>query len=93
MTDFLVISGIDLRVIEQLKKEPSIIYDLYCNKEECIKIIRLLKMLGIKNINELILYKTRLFLKTKDEILEFFNKNNLVDLVNMDINNIDIIFE
>lgn len=93
MTDFLVISGIDLRVIEELKKEPSTIYDLYCNKEECVKIIRLLKLYGVKNINELILYKTRLFLKTKDEVLELFNKKNLVELVNLDINNIDVIFE
>lgn len=92
MTDFLVISGIDLNVIEQLKKEPSIIYDLYCNKEECIKIIRLLKLLGVNCMNDLLLYKTRLFLKTKDEVLDLFNQNNLVELVNLDINNLDVIF-
>lgn len=92
MTDFLVISGIDLNVIEKLKEEPSIIYDLYCNKEECIKIIRLLKLFGIKNINDLMLYKTRLFLKTKDEVVDFFNQNNIIELVNLDINNVDAIF-
>ena len=39
MIDFLIISGIRKQTIQKLNENPSDVYDLSVNKEECIKII------------------------------------------------------
>ena len=96
MIDFLIISGIKKQTIEKIKENPSNVYDLQVNKEECIKIITFLKLIGINNIDGLLLNSLGLFLKTKDEVVELFYKYNiqqLVNAINEDINNIDIIFQ
>ena len=96
MIDFLIISGIKSQTIEKIKENSSNVYDLQVNKEECIKIITFLRLIGINDIDGLLLNSLVLFLKTKDEVVELFYKYNiqqLVNAINQDINNIDIIFQ
>ena len=96
MMDFLIICGIKKDTVERILENPSNAFDLEANKKECIKIILYLKFIGITNIDDLILYKQHIFLKTKDKILNLFEKHNtkeMVKLINEDYNNIDLLFE
>lgn len=96
MIDFLIISGINKQTVDKIKENPSNVYDLQINKEECVKIITFLKLIGINNVDGLLINSLGLFLKTKDEVVELFYKYNIQEIVsaiNEDINNIDILFE
>lgn len=96
MIDFLVVSGIKKQTIDKLKENPANVYDLSVNKEECAKIITYLKLIGIKNIDELILNSLGLFFKTKEEVAQMFlekDLNRIVELINEDSSNIDLLFE
>ena len=96
MIDFLIISGIKKQTIDKLNENPSNVYDLSINKEECIKIITYLKLIGIKNIDELLLNYLGIFFKTKEEVVELFSKKDLeetVNLINLDPSNVDLLFE
>ena len=94
--EFLIILGIKRSTINIIEQNPSFVFDLTANKEECSRIISYLKLIGVKNIDSLILYKQDLFLKTKDEVSSLFNNfeiRNIVDKINKDITNIDLLFE
>ena len=96
MIDFLLISGIRIDTINKISENPSNVFDLSANKDECVKIITFLKFIGIKNIDELLLNSLGLFFKTKDEVVNLFSKHNveeMVTLINNDSQNIDILFE
>ena len=96
MIDFLMISGIKKQTIDKLKENPSNIYDLSVNKEECVKIITYLKLIGIKVIDELLLNSLGLFFKTKEEVVQLFGNhdlNKMVELINEDSTNIYLLFE
>ena len=96
MIDFLIVSGIKKQTIDELKENPSNMYDLSVNKEECVKIISYLKLIGIKNIDELLLNSLGLFFKTKEEVAQMFLKKDLlkmVELINKDSSNIDLLVE
>lgn len=96
MIDFLIVSGIKKQTIDKLKENPANVYDLSVNKEECIKIITYLKLIGIKNIDELLLSYLGLFFKTKEEVSQMFiekDLNKMVELINEDLSNIDLLLE
>lgn len=95
MIDFLIISGIKKETIDEINKNTSHAFNLNCNKDECVEIIKFLKLIGINNIDDLLLYKTKLFYKTKEEISYLFSKHNtsqLVDQINEDFENIELLF-
>lgn len=96
MIDFLIICGIRKQTIDKLNENPSNVYDLSINKDECIKIITYLKLIGIKNIDQLLLNSLGIFFKTKDEVVQLFlNKDikEMVELINLDVKNVDLLFE
>lgn len=96
MIDHLIMCGISKKTIEQLQKRESEFYCLSLNEEECLKIITYLKFIGIVNINEIFQYRLELFLNTKKEVIEMFEKYNISELVNKindNYENIDILFE
>ena len=96
MIDFLIVSGIKKQTIDKIKENPSNVYDLSVNKEECTKIITYLKLIGIKNIDEILLNSLGLFFKTKEEVAQMFlekDLNKIVALINEDSSNIDLLFE
>jgi len=88
---------IDKDVLDNLKTNySSVLFDLNCNQDECIKVIDFLERIGIKNVSELLLYRTDLFCKTLSDVEEMFLSKNTFDLVskiNDNIFEIDILFE
>jgi hypothetical protein len=96
MIDFLLVSGIKKQTIDKIKENPSNAYDLSINKEECVKIITYLRLIGINNVDELLLNRLGLFFKTKEEVAQMFinhDLNRMVELINDDLSNIDLLFE
>ena len=98
MIDFLKDYNIAETTIEQLKKtqSPSFLFDLNCNEEECVKIINYLREIGINNIDELLLYESEIFFKTKKNVeIAFLNcdKEELVELINEDDSNIEELYD
>ena len=97
MIDFLKEYVIYYETIEKLKriKSPTFLSDLNCNEEECVKIIKYFKELGIKNIDELLIYESEIFFKTFKNIEIAFSKYNaqeLVNLINEDYSNIEKLY-
>ena len=97
MIDFLKECIISSYTINKLsKKYPSQLFNLNCNKRDCIKIIEYLRSIGINNIEDLLVNKIELFYETKEDVERMFLKHNvseLVDKINNDYNEIDILFE
>ena len=69
------------RIIEQ--NSESIIYTLETNKESIKEIIDYLKKIGIKPINELLIYEFDFFLMDINEIKNKLN-NELIENINND---------
>ena len=96
MIEFLKHYGINENTINKLSLNPNTIFNINANKKDFIEIITLLKELGIKNIDEIMLYNLGLFFNTKEEVQEMFNKHNsneLVVSINEDFTNIDKLYE
>ena len=88
--------GINKNTIKHIKENPSLEYTLSINIKDVIDIINYLKELNIKDIDNILLYNPDLFIETKKDIEERFNKkdiSNLVDLINNDYQNIDLLYE
>lgn len=97
MIDFLKECNIEDKTIEEIKRKqsPSFLFDLNCNEEECIKIINYLKGMGINNIDELLLYESEIFFKTKKNVEKALSKcdiEELVELINEDTSNIEELY-
>lgn len=96
MIDFLkdcYISNDTLKIMNE--KYPAELFDLNCNKKEIVKIINYLRSIGVSNIDELLIYETHLFYKTKSWIESRFsnyNINELVSKINENYEEIEIIF-
>ena len=94
MTDFLVIAGISIDTINDLKENKDLLFELYSNKSEFIAICNYLRKIGIKDIDGLVLYKPYMFLETESSISYCFGKFDIKDIVNNvndDILNIDLV--
>lgn len=94
MTDFLVISGISVDTINILKDNDNLLFELYSNKEEVISICNYLRKIGIKDIDNILLYKPTMFLETESSVNYYFSNSKIDDIVNKineDYTNIDLI--
>lgn len=94
MTDFLVISGISVDTINILKDNDNLLFELYSNKEEVISICNYLRKKGIKDIDNILLYKPTMFLETESSVNYYFSNSKIDDIVNKineDYTNIDLI--
>ena len=87
MLDFLQKENISNETIDIIyNKLPSnVIETLIDNEEECLKIIKLLKSIGIKNIEDLLIYETYIFLKLSGRVADSIKEHDINTLVN-DIN-------
>lgn len=84
MLDFLKELGISEETINYINEnnDSNIVFDVDCNKTECVKIIEYLKGIGIKNIENILKYELQIFYKDEFRIKQIFNKyNNLDELV------------
>lgn len=98
MIDFLKAADIsDNVLIEMIKNnDGTAIYDLSCNDEDAIEIIKYMKNIGIANIEELLIYRIDIFFLTFEQFIKRLSKFNipaLVNHINENYANIDIINE
>ncbi len=91
---FLLEEGFTQELIDKLilKYDEGILDIFQIEKNNVIDNIRYLKQLGIKRLEELILFRIELFTKDPEEIKEAFDKPNwkeIVEEINEDVLNID----
>lgn len=94
MLDFLKDAGIDALAIEDLKRTYSEenLYTLYTNEYEAVKIINFFREIGIKYIEEILVYCFDVFIYSLDEVIKAFNVYGVkkcVDVINEDYYLID----
>ncbi len=97
MIDFLKEYGIDDISINNIKNNnsESTLFDLSCNKDNCINLINYMKNIGIMNIEELLTYEIDIFFVDYNKLLSKisnYNINEIVRLINSDYNNIDLLY-
>ena len=87
MLDFLQKENISKETIDIIynRLDSNVITSLIDNEEECIKIINLLKDIGINNIEDLLMYETYIFLKQSGRVKDSLKEHDLNTIVN-DIN-------
>lgn len=98
MIDFLKNVGISNDVLVEMIKnnDETAIFDLSCNEEDAINIIKYMRNIGITNIDELLIYRIDIFFLTFEQFVKRLSKFNipaLVNLISEDYTNIDIINE
>ena len=98
MIDFLKDAGISNNVLVEMIKNntETSIFDLSCNDEDAIEIIKYMRNIGITNIDELLIYRIDIFFITFEQFIKRLSKFNipaLVNHINDDYANIDIINE
>ena len=91
---FLLEEGFTQELIDKLilKYDEGILDIFQIEKNNVIDNIRYLKQLGIKRLEELILFRIELFTKDPEEIKEAFDKPNwkeIVEEINEDVLYID----
>lgn len=85
------VSDITIKKIERENAYANV-YNLSCNVDEVGKIINYFRNLGIKCINDLLIYRIEIFFKSYDDILKCFSKYNcdlLVEKLNEDFTIMD----
>lgn len=92
--DFLLDYEISGKTIDNLEKnyEESTIDIFKLEKDNVIEVIKYFKKIGIKNIEDLLLYNITLFTKDIETLKKAFNKHDIMEFVykiNEDITNIN----
>lgn len=100
MIDFLKYCNISKETIDKiyLQIDEPILFSLDSNRDECAKIIEILRYIGIDNhiIENILLSRIDVFLMSSDEFIDKIKKigiSNFVEIVNNDWIDIDILFE
>ena len=92
--DFLLEEGLSQKLISDLesKNDEGVIDLIKIECENVKEIIRYLKEIGIKRVDELLLGYIELFLKDEEIIKKTFNKYNIsevVEFINADVSYIE----
>ena len=83
---------INLRINEEnLNKiieinDEAIILSIECNEENITNIINYLRYIGIKNIEDLLIYEIDFFLNDFEEIKKKLRRENAIDIYNINTN-------
>lgn len=94
MIENMLLIGLSDEFVDELidKIGYDRVLNLACNYKKVKKNIDLLKSFGIKDINELMINRSYLFLEETDVLLKKFSQFNIpvvVELINEDLNVID----
>ena len=96
MIDFLYNTGLNNDIVKKMNDtyDETNLFNLSCNEDECIKIINLMKQIGIKIdiIESLLVIKLDWFLNTCDEIINILRKTDILEFINR-INNDPFVIE
>ena len=93
MLNFLKECGIKEDTIKNMYNtyEESVLFNLSCNDEECIKIIKHMKQIGIIAIDEILEVYIDIFLNTYNNFIKKIPKHDISKFVEEVNNNIEII--
>ena len=96
MLDFLnqVLKKEDINLIQE-NIYASDVFNLNCNQDECLKIIKYLKDLGINDIETLIINRLYIFLDKIENIQKIIPSNinkEIIKEINDNYTNIDLIY-
>lgn len=98
MMEFLTLCNISNATIDKIidNNSQSLLNDVSCNGEECIKIIEYMKELNIKCIDDLLINYLSIFLMDLEKFVKRISKLNVpyfVDCLNKDICTIEFIYD
>lgn len=86
MINFLYNCGINKSTIDYMNQiyDDNNLYNLSCNDENCLKIVEILKQIGVKIdvIENLLMCELDLFLKTCSEFVDILRYVDIVKFVN-----------
>ena len=87
MLQFLKDIGIsDITILKMINNNSEdILYDLECDQVNCLEVIKYIKELNIKVIDDLLINEIGMFFKTKEYLVNKFSKFNISEIVD-DIN-------
>ena len=93
MLDFLL-DYVSLDTINKIKtiNNESSIYDLSCNRDDCLKIINFLKQSGIINIDDLLIYEIDVFKLSYENFIKKIKNFNIplfIKVINEDYTSIE----
>ncbi len=92
--DYFKKYGLNEEDIKELENyiDDDDINNYYVNELEIIDILDYLMEIGIKNIKDILKYKTNIFYEKLDNIKKSFeNRKDIVKLINEDITNFELI--
>ena len=92
--DYFKKYGLNEEDIKELENyiDDDDINNYYVNELEIIDILDYLMEMGIKNIKDILKYKTNIFYEKLDNIKKSFeNRKDIVKLINEDITNFELI--
>lgn len=97
MIDNIELAGIDESLKERMidKLGYDIVLNMACNYKKVKENIEVLKQLGIRDIDELLINRNDIFTLNSGELIKKFSKFNIptiVNLINEDYNVIDELF-
>ena len=93
--DYFKKYGLNEEDIKELENyiDDDDINNYYVNELEIIDILDYLMEIGIKNIKDILKYKTNIFYEKLDNIKKSFeNRKDIVKLINEDITNFELIW-
>jgi len=81
--DFLKKVSISEDTIRKITENNSLqcLFNLECNQEECLKIIKFMRNIGIKRIDDLLTYHTEIFIQSIDVFMEKIARYNIIDVI------------
>lgn len=94
MIDFLCECGLSKDLLKQIEEANSSanLYNLNCNEYDVVQIINYLTEIGVRNVDDLLIYRIDLFFTSFDlfkEKISKYDKDKIVDLINKDYSVID----
>lgn len=94
MVKFLKSYGVNDSVISTMSRVNSDanLYNFNCNQDEIVEIIKFFNNIGIKCIDQLLIYKIEIFFRSFSDIRKMFSSKdieNIVEQINKDYTFID----
>ena len=85
MIEYISLAGISKELREKMieKNGENEVLDLACNHQRVKNNIELLKSIGIKNIEDLLLNKSEIFLRPTEDLISKLSNINIYEFVNL----------
>ena len=86
--NYLINLGISEETLNKIIEinDEAIILSIECNEENITNIINYLRYIGIKNIEDLLIYEIDFFLNDFEEIKKKLRRENAIDIYNINTN-------